>query len=248
MAWEFYDRNGRVRLGSQLPAVGVGSLTLLPLEYTDTAPDGYLFCDGTIYFIADYPDLFSVIGTDFGGDGLTTFGVPDFQGRFARGVVDGSDAGVAGGAKTHAHTTVAHTHNLPSHRHDLGATFDAHTHSGAGHVHPVDHRHSPGGINIQPTLDTVNAQLHSVGSVQVSASAGHDHAVLGNSAITFFNSSGANTSTTGAPNVSGLQTGLASGSTGAAIDTVEAEAPTSPTTNSVPPFLTMAFAIKAVNN
>lgn len=48
--------------------------------------DGWLFCDGSIYDITDFPDLFEAIGNNFGGDGSTTFAVPDFIGRFPLGL------------------------------------------------------------------------------------------------------------------------------------------------------------------
>lgn len=56
-----------------------------------TAPNGYLPCDGTIYNITDYPVLATAIKNGFGsynyygGDGTTTFAVPDLRGEFLRG-------------------------------------------------------------------------------------------------------------------------------------------------------------------
>ena len=55
------------------------------------APNNYLVCDGTVYNIADYPELanyfFIEFGASnkFGGNGTTTFAVPDLQGEFLRG-------------------------------------------------------------------------------------------------------------------------------------------------------------------
>jgi microcystin-dependent protein len=45
------------------------------------APAGWLFCQGQILSVGDYPDLFKVISNRFGGDGVTTFALPDMQGR-----------------------------------------------------------------------------------------------------------------------------------------------------------------------
>lgn len=48
--------------------------------------DGFLFCDGSAVSRETYAELFKVIGTKFGdGDGLTTFNLPDFRGRFVQG-------------------------------------------------------------------------------------------------------------------------------------------------------------------
>ncbi|AXG74393.1 phage tail protein [Flavobacterium arcticum] len=44
-------------------------------------PRGWLFCDGQILDIAQNTALFSLFGTTYGGDGRTTFGVPDLRGR-----------------------------------------------------------------------------------------------------------------------------------------------------------------------
>lgn len=46
------------------------------------APRGWAFCDGQILSIAQNSALFSLLGTTFGGDGRSTFGLPDLRGRF----------------------------------------------------------------------------------------------------------------------------------------------------------------------
>ena len=51
-----------------------------------TAPQGYLLCDGGEVSRADYPYLFSVIGTTYGeGDGNTTFNLPNLKDKFIEG-------------------------------------------------------------------------------------------------------------------------------------------------------------------
>lgn len=45
------------------------------------APRGYAFCDGQLLPISQYSALFSLLGTTYGGDGRTTFGLPDLRGR-----------------------------------------------------------------------------------------------------------------------------------------------------------------------
>ncbi|MDB6112369.1 MAG: phage tail protein [Pedosphaera sp.] len=45
------------------------------------APAGWFFCDGRLLPIAEYETLFNLIGTTYGGDGQTTFGLPDLRGR-----------------------------------------------------------------------------------------------------------------------------------------------------------------------
>ena len=50
-----------------------------------TPVDGAIICNGATPLIATYPDLYAVIGTRYGGDGVTTFGVPNMIGRVAWG-------------------------------------------------------------------------------------------------------------------------------------------------------------------
>lgn len=55
------------------------------------APDDWLFCNGQILPIITNQDLFSILGTTYGGDGETTFGLPDLRGRVA--IHDGGSTG-----------------------------------------------------------------------------------------------------------------------------------------------------------
>ena len=48
-------------------------------------PDGWLICDGGLLSINLFPELYSVIGTVFGGNGENNFAIPDLRGRFIRG-------------------------------------------------------------------------------------------------------------------------------------------------------------------
>jgi len=46
----------------------------------DQVPDtNFLYCDGSTLNISSYPDLYSVIKTTFGGDGVSTFNLPDYR-------------------------------------------------------------------------------------------------------------------------------------------------------------------------
>ena len=64
-------------------SVPVGSVFWLA---TQTAPEGYLICDGSAVSRTEYADLFAAIGTMFGtGDGTTTFALPNLQAAFIRG-------------------------------------------------------------------------------------------------------------------------------------------------------------------
>jgi microcystin-dependent protein len=87
------------------------------------APRGYAFCDGQLLAISQYDALFSLLGTTYGGDGRTTFGLPDLRGRVAihQGQGPGLTNRVMGqrGGTERASVNVA---QLPVHGHRLQAS------------------------------------------------------------------------------------------------------------------------------
>lgn len=56
----------------------LGQLMLVPYNF---APKGWAFCAGQVMSIAQNSALFSLLGTTYGGDGITTFALPDLRGR-----------------------------------------------------------------------------------------------------------------------------------------------------------------------
>ena len=65
-----------------------GSIIMWPLN---TAPTGYLICNGSAISRTTYSALFAILGTSYGsGDGSTTFNIPDYRGQFLRGWSNGS--------------------------------------------------------------------------------------------------------------------------------------------------------------
>ena len=91
-----YDFNGAALTGIQ----GLSTGTIIPWG-TDTAPSGYLNCDGSAVSRSTYADLFSVIGTTYGsGDGSTTFNLPDTQDNVVKSVSNNESPGLTGGANT----------------------------------------------------------------------------------------------------------------------------------------------------
>ena len=78
------------------------------------APAGWAFCAGQLVAISDYDTLFNLIGTTYGGDGQTTFALPDLRGRFpihqGGGFTIGQNGGVENVTITAAQVPV-HNHN-----------------------------------------------------------------------------------------------------------------------------------------
>jgi microcystin-dependent protein len=77
------------------------------------APAGWAFCNGALLAISDNDALFNLIGTTYGGDGQTTFALPNLQSRVPVHVGPGFVLGQSGGVETVTLTTSqipAHTH------------------------------------------------------------------------------------------------------------------------------------------
>lgn len=64
----------------------VGEIRMVGFSY---APPGWLPCQGQLVSIAQNSALFALLGTTFGGDGVTTFGLPDLRGRAPVGIGNG---------------------------------------------------------------------------------------------------------------------------------------------------------------
>lgn len=92
----------------------------------DTSPDAkFLLCDGASYLRADYPELFSLIGTVYGSVDSTHFNVPDLRGRVPMG--QGTGSGLS--SRSIGDTVGEETHTLVS------SETPSHTHSDSGHTH-----------------------------------------------------------------------------------------------------------------
>jgi hypothetical protein len=117
------------------------------MAYAGTAaPDGWLECDGSSVSRTQYASLFAAIGTAHGsGDGTTTFQLPDYRGRFLRGVDDGQKrdpdalartAAAPGGNAGDAVGSLEGDANAP-HAHPVMDPGHAHPVMDPGHAHPV---------------------------------------------------------------------------------------------------------------
>jgi microcystin-dependent protein len=82
------------------------------------APAGWMFCGGQLLPISEYETLFQLIGTTYGGDGESTFGVPDLRGRLPIHQGGGFTIGETGGVET-VTLTVA---QMPAHNHPMLAS------------------------------------------------------------------------------------------------------------------------------
>jgi microcystin-dependent protein len=101
----------------------VAEIRIFPFNF---APRGWAFCDGQIMPISQNTALFSLLGTTYGGDGRTTFALPDLQGRVPVHPGQGPglsprDLGEQGGSET---VTLLQS-EIPAHTHALAASAAA---------------------------------------------------------------------------------------------------------------------------
>ena len=92
------------------------------------APNGWQTCDGSLLPISQYDTLYALIGTTYGGDGQTTFGVPDLRGRVP--LHQGQGPGLSNqviGQKAGTETVTLLPTQMPAHTHTLVATSTAAT-------------------------------------------------------------------------------------------------------------------------
>jgi len=90
------------------------------------APRGWAFCDGQLLAVSQNDALFSLLGTVYGGDGRTTFGLPDLRGRLP--IHAGTGPGLSPrrlGAKGGAESVTLTNNQLPSHSHGYHGTTSA---------------------------------------------------------------------------------------------------------------------------
>ncbi|MEZ5042367.1 MAG: tail fiber protein [Saprospiraceae bacterium] len=90
------------------------------------APRGWAFCDGQLLAISQNTALFSILGTTYGGDGRTSFGLPDLRGRVA--MHPGHGPGLTDrrlGEKAGIENVTLTISEIPSHNHILNAAATA---------------------------------------------------------------------------------------------------------------------------
>ncbi|MCB9737190.1 MAG: phage tail protein [Deltaproteobacteria bacterium] len=86
------------------------------------APRGWALCNGQILPVAQYSALFSLLGTIYGGDGVSSFALPNLQGRFPVHYGSGPGWQPVMGQAAGAREVTLTTANLPPHSHALNAS------------------------------------------------------------------------------------------------------------------------------
>ena len=87
------------------------------------APQGWAFCNGQLLSIPEYEVLFTLIGTTYGGDGQSTFALPDLRGRLPLHQGPNHPIGMTAGVES----VTLNVTQIPAHTHALVATSAAAT-------------------------------------------------------------------------------------------------------------------------
>lgn len=105
-----------------------GTMATIMLFAADFAPKNWALCNGQLLGIAQNQALFALLGTTFGGDGRTTFGLPNFQGRTPVGTGQGAGlSNVVLGEMAGSQSVTLSTANLAAHTHPVTATLNGTT-------------------------------------------------------------------------------------------------------------------------
>ncbi|WP_340203429.1 phage tail protein [Ascidiimonas sp. W6] len=139
------------------------------------APRGWALCNGQLLAISSNTALFSIIGTQYGGDGRTTFGLPDLRGRMPISYGNGPglspvQIGQKGGAEVHTLSQA----EMPTHNHSgVGLT---------GHLLAND----DDGVDADPTNKNIgaseNANLFNTSANNIQTGSTPNVAISGNTA------------------------------------------------------------------
>lgn len=146
------------------------------------APQDWAICDGSTLQIAQNAALYSLLGTTYGGDGKTTFKLPDLRGRVSVGANSANTAyvlGKTGGSETVALTTTqmpAHNHNINVNATQVPST--SHTAQPSGNTvigTPQLPGRTPVNVAIYDTTPNSKVQLNSLAISQTGSGVGHDN-------------------------------------------------------------------------
>ena len=97
----------------------LGQIMLVGFNF---APTGWAMCNGQLLSISQNTALFSLLGTQYGGDGVQTFGLPDLRGRVAVGTGQGPGLSpYVVGQVTGSETVTLTVNQMPAHSHLVGA-------------------------------------------------------------------------------------------------------------------------------
>lgn len=124
----------------------------------DSAPQGWMFCNGAELPISSFQELYTLIGTTYGGDGVRTFRIPDLQGRVPVHMSDLYMLGSMGGTENEVLTISQmpeHTHLALANRNSEDSKYTSPTNHYWGYSTLAHYQESEADVSMHPaTIDT----------------------------------------------------------------------------------------------
>ncbi len=139
------------------------------------APRDWAFCDGQLLAISSNSALFSLLGVVYGGDGRTTFGLPDLRGRLP--LHQGAGPGLTNrqiGSKPGTEDVAITEAQMPSHTHELSATIEQADPGASGGDDPTGRVLAFASINIY-RADPVDSDFDASAVTDTGGGQGHDN-------------------------------------------------------------------------
>ncbi|MEI3508251.1 MAG: phage tail protein [Bacilli bacterium] len=137
----------------------------------NTAPDGYLLCNGQAVSRTTYANLYKIIGTTYGaGDGSTTFNIPNLNGRVPVGKDSGSFSVLGSTGGTISNTLTME--NIPSHTHSI-PTLSGTAVSNGAHTHTLTPQGTVSSTFNGSTVNTSNPSRSLIGTIWNTATTGY---------------------------------------------------------------------------
>ena len=142
----------------------IGMIALFGFNF---APKGWAFCNGQLMSIAQNNALFALIGTTYGGDGITTFALPDLRGRVPKGFGQGPGlSSYSMGESSGSENVTLMSMQMPAHTHTLMvSTMPATSNNPDGHVMAVSNGSVPS-LEASASVNTYGTQLSGIASPQ----------------------------------------------------------------------------------
>ncbi len=137
-----------------------GTLATIMMFGGNFAPRAWMYCDGTLLQISQYDALFSLLGTTYGGDGVTTFALPDLRGRIPVGTgTGGGFSAITLGEMAGSESITLTQAQMPAHAHPMTATVGTSPSNADGSNSPAKVLATPAGNLYAPVGSATNTFL-----------------------------------------------------------------------------------------
>jgi microcystin-dependent protein len=136
----------------------IGEIRLVGFNF---APQGWALCDGQLLSISQNTALFSLLGTYYGGNGQTTFALPDLRGRVP--VHQGQGPGLSNyviGQQSGSENVTLNVSQLPAHNHSLASSNQQGSSSDPSGYFPAVLNEPTGSVAVNGYLPTSNSTLN----------------------------------------------------------------------------------------